>query len=109
VGLTRHNPNSSAFVEGPEIAIRPVGIRCLPPSKPRCVVTVIAGVVVALTFIFGFNNVRACAGLGRPAGGPSRRPVHPGAQTWTPASSQDGSLAGRGLVSLGFIDRLVDK
>lgn len=30
VGLTWHNPNSLVLVEGPEIAIRPVGIRRLP-------------------------------------------------------------------------------
>lgn len=32
VGLTWHNPNSRAFVEGPEIAIRPVGVRRLHPE-----------------------------------------------------------------------------
>jgi hypothetical protein len=30
VGLTWHNPNSLVLVEGPEIAIQPVGIRRLP-------------------------------------------------------------------------------
>lgn len=30
VGLTWHNPNSLVLVEGPEIAIQPVGIRWLP-------------------------------------------------------------------------------
>jgi hypothetical protein len=30
VGLTWHNPNSLVLVEGPEIAIPPMGIRRLP-------------------------------------------------------------------------------
>jgi hypothetical protein len=33
VGLMWHNPNSSVLVEGPEMAIRPVGIRRRPSGN----------------------------------------------------------------------------
>jgi hypothetical protein len=35
VGLTWHNPNSSILVDGPEIAIQPVGIHRRPSKDAR--------------------------------------------------------------------------